>query len=406
MPIPQYTKPTISLGIFEETPLSPSPTSTSTIDPDLEQIFFIDLPPPSRATCIEVGRPGMDWFGELNLGAKYGIGLACLIVMVVAFALFKLYMQKRRTKKIIFAQLAKAADEEGRIENTALTKREEDEGDLFGIRALEKGYTGGVAQSRPTTPTITSGSTTLLSINQVPYGHGQETARPAIILALDSGAGVSLKKSSNKQYGSNLAGTNLKVPVFNPSQKDTPTVLPSNTSTSSTSDSDSHERELSLLLKPTVSTSDSRRRDDFEAPHKQVIPPSLVTCQPMGVRKSTIRSLYGQKSTPSPPSQSYLPSIEISKPENNVPVQNALGLQNETGDSGKKVLQSTPELNRMRPHNAKRSTAASLSDFYDSYYEQAIKGQQPSSFLRKAEYPGLYHEISEKKGNRGIFSAL
>jgi hypothetical protein len=322
--------------------------------------------------------------------------------------------------------LAKAADEEGRIENTALTKREEDEGDLFGIRALEKGYTGGVAQSRPTTPTITSGSTTLLSINQVPYGHGQETARPAIILALDSGAGVSLKKSSNKQYGSNLAGTNLKVPVFNPSQKDTPTVLPSNTSTSSTSDSDSHERELSLLLKPTVSTSDSRRRDDFEAPHKQVIPPSLVTCQPMGVRKSTIRSLYGQKSTPSPPSQSYLPSIEISKPENNgifnqspgfkfrfliingakVPVQNALGLQNETGDSGKKVLQSTPELNRMRPHNAKRSTAASLSDFYDSYYEQAIKGQQPSSFLRKAEYPGLYHEISEKKGNRGIFSAL
>jgi hypothetical protein len=72
LPIPQYTKPTISLGIFEETPLSPSPTSTSTIDPDLEQIFFIDLPPPSRATCIEVGRPGMDWFGELNLGAKYG----------------------------------------------------------------------------------------------------------------------------------------------------------------------------------------------------------------------------------------------------------------------------------------------------------------------------------------------
>lgn len=37
-------------------------------------------------------------------------------------------------------------------ESQNLNQRQEEEGDLFGIRALEKGFFGGVAQSRPATP--------------------------------------------------------------------------------------------------------------------------------------------------------------------------------------------------------------------------------------------------------------
>ena len=64
---------------------------------------------------------------------------------------------------------AKAADEEHKIDQVALTRREQDEGDLFGIRAIEKGFYGGVAQSRPTTPT---GSVPTLVGAHIPYGNG------------------------------------------------------------------------------------------------------------------------------------------------------------------------------------------------------------------------------------------
>jgi hypothetical protein len=64
------------------------------------------------------------------------------------------------------------------MEQVLLNQREEGEGDLFGIRALEKGFTGGVAQSRPTTPSLASHSrsnSTLALSGHIPYGQRPHT---------------------------------------------------------------------------------------------------------------------------------------------------------------------------------------------------------------------------------------
>lgn len=73
-----------------------------------------------------------------------------------------------RIRRILAEEAAKAADEEYKIDQVALNQREEDEGDLFGIRALEKGFYGGVAQSQQTTP---AASIKTLSVAHIPYGN-------------------------------------------------------------------------------------------------------------------------------------------------------------------------------------------------------------------------------------------
>jgi hypothetical protein len=70
---------------------------------------------------------------------------------------------------------ARGDDQERKIEQTALTATPgEEEGDLFGIRALEKGFTGGVPQSNPATPTLGSTST-IYSSGRIPYGNDRGT---------------------------------------------------------------------------------------------------------------------------------------------------------------------------------------------------------------------------------------
>lgn len=59
---------------------------------------------------------------------------------------------RRRLKKHVAAKASKNKED---VE-LALNNRQADEGDLFGVRALEAGYFGGVAQSRPTSPTGSS----------------------------------------------------------------------------------------------------------------------------------------------------------------------------------------------------------------------------------------------------------
>lgn len=56
-----------------------------------------------------------------------------------------------------------------------MNQRQEDEGDLFGIRALEKGFYGGVPQSRPVTPvSITSSTIPPPRCAHVPNGQASE----------------------------------------------------------------------------------------------------------------------------------------------------------------------------------------------------------------------------------------
>ncbi|KAF8443422.1 hypothetical protein BGX38DRAFT_1143898 [Terfezia claveryi] len=69
-----------------------------------------------------------EWFGKQDLGLKYAIVLGSLIIITVE------------------AETAQVGAGE---EHHDLNGKVEDEGDLFGLRALEKGFFGGVAQSRP-----------------------------------------------------------------------------------------------------------------------------------------------------------------------------------------------------------------------------------------------------------------
>lgn len=150
-------------------------------------------------------------FGVSWLTPKSRMGLAVLVFLVASYGVFKLWLQKRRTKKITRVSTtlpsspspstrltrpealeAKALDEEGRMEQAWLkcTDAEVEEGDLFGIRAIERGFYGGVAQSRGPTPSATSVSSATLG--RIPYGKDASrgiAANPSTI-ALDPGLGL------------------------------------------------------------------------------------------------------------------------------------------------------------------------------------------------------------------------
>lgn len=90
----------------------------------------------------------MGWFGSLDLAYKYAIILGSLFTIVIIAGLCKVFYDKRRVKKFVKkSNLEAAGVHEERVE---LNKREPDEGDLFGVRAIQSGFFGGVAQSRPT----------------------------------------------------------------------------------------------------------------------------------------------------------------------------------------------------------------------------------------------------------------
>jgi len=149
-----------------------------------------------------------NWFNGLDLGVKYAIALSCLFVLVMAFACTKLYLMKRKQKKWLKEHKAKDSEEAGKMERVALTQREEGEGDLFGIRALEKGFTGGVAQSRPTTPSLASRSTLALS-GHIPYGQPPNTtsASSSTTMIVDS---ETISKISSAPNSSHVAKGTLK----------------------------------------------------------------------------------------------------------------------------------------------------------------------------------------------------
>ncbi|RPA81981.1 hypothetical protein BJ508DRAFT_306130 [Ascobolus immersus RN42] len=95
-----------------------------------------------------------NWWGNLELGLKFSLVLAGLIVITITAALIKVAIVKKKEAKII-ADLEASKNSALEDEHT-LVKREMEEGDLFGVRALEHGYYGGVAQpcSRPVSPAM------------------------------------------------------------------------------------------------------------------------------------------------------------------------------------------------------------------------------------------------------------
>ncbi|KAA8907455.1 hypothetical protein FN846DRAFT_918868 [Sphaerosporella brunnea] len=120
------------------------------------------------------------WFGSRNVFLTYGVTLGVLFVLVLTFAVAKLWLRKRREALITAQLLAKAAEEEEALVQQGITRveRVEGEADLFGIRALERGFTGGVPQARPSTDTLGRRTTPsplpedgmYMSMQRIPYG--------------------------------------------------------------------------------------------------------------------------------------------------------------------------------------------------------------------------------------------
>ncbi|KNG46219.1 hypothetical protein DDE82_006804 [Stemphylium lycopersici] len=87
-----------------------------------------------------------NWFGNLDLAYKYTIVFLSLLIITILGGFVKVLYNRRRLAKATKTEL-EAGPKEDQVE---LNQREKDEGDLFGVRAIEAGFYAGVAQSRPT----------------------------------------------------------------------------------------------------------------------------------------------------------------------------------------------------------------------------------------------------------------
>ncbi|KAH6625873.1 hypothetical protein C7974DRAFT_209113 [Boeremia exigua] len=88
-----------------------------------------------------------NWFGDLQLAYKYIVVFLSLLALVMLAGFIKVFFDRRKLNAFVKKDEETAATREDTVE---LNQREKDEGDLFGIRAIEAGFYAGVAQSRPT----------------------------------------------------------------------------------------------------------------------------------------------------------------------------------------------------------------------------------------------------------------
>lgn len=96
------------------------------------------------------------WWKSIDLSARYAFVFGCLLILVIVLGTAVYFYNRRRLQKILERNggfVVKHVDEE------SLTMREKDAGDLFGIRAIEAGFYGGVIQSPKSSPASTPIST-------------------------------------------------------------------------------------------------------------------------------------------------------------------------------------------------------------------------------------------------------
>ncbi|KAL8767169.1 MAG: hypothetical protein Q9209_006260 [Squamulea sp. 1 TL-2023] len=123
----------------------------------------------------------MGWFGSLQLAYKYAWSNQSLLRQATVRASLHFALAPHANSNVSVNKFVQKAnleaaglpDEQERVE---LNKREPDEGDLFGIRAIQSGFFGGVAQSRPssiaesTSPEGSSSNTLLGSHGSPKFG--------------------------------------------------------------------------------------------------------------------------------------------------------------------------------------------------------------------------------------------
>ncbi|OCL12748.1 hypothetical protein AOQ84DRAFT_395493 [Glonium stellatum] len=88
----------------------------------------------------------MGWFGSMALAWKYATIFGILLGVTLLAGFTKVLYDRNKLKKHTKEQELEAGRKEDQVE---LNTREKDEGDLFGVRAIEAGYFAGIPQSRP-----------------------------------------------------------------------------------------------------------------------------------------------------------------------------------------------------------------------------------------------------------------
>jgi len=86
----------------------------------------------------------MKWFESLDLALKYAIVFGLLLFITLLAAALKMFLDQRKLQKHMKPQDLEAARTEEQHDANA---KEPEEGDFFGVRAIERGYFGGVFQS-------------------------------------------------------------------------------------------------------------------------------------------------------------------------------------------------------------------------------------------------------------------
>jgi len=89
-----------------------------------------------------------NWFGNLDLAYKYTVVFLSLLLLTIFAGFIKVLYNRRRLKN--FSKAQKNVEAGPNDEQVELNQREKDEGDLFGVRAIEAGFYAGIPQSRPT----------------------------------------------------------------------------------------------------------------------------------------------------------------------------------------------------------------------------------------------------------------
>ncbi|CCU82852.1 hypothetical protein BGHDH14_bghG007132000001001 [Blumeria hordei DH14] len=107
----------------------------------------------------------MQTFG-LGTSSLYAIFLSGLVCLTFLAGLVKVWFKKRDLRKKVELAKIEASNKQTDLEKL-VGNRELDEGDLFGVRAIQAGFYGGVSQSTPNSP-ATSRSSSVCSLGLAP----------------------------------------------------------------------------------------------------------------------------------------------------------------------------------------------------------------------------------------------
>ncbi|RKF60162.1 hypothetical protein OnM2_053028 [Erysiphe neolycopersici] len=148
----------------------------------------------------------------LGLGPNslFAAGLGSLVLLTFFAGLIKVALNKRDLKKKIKLANLEAANKETDREKL-VGQRSLDEGDLFGVRAIQAGFFGGVTQSCPNSP-VPSRSSSLNSQEILPSESSSSTLSPSHLELPQPARNISLssrKSSSSSQRPSSYEDGNF-----------------------------------------------------------------------------------------------------------------------------------------------------------------------------------------------------